>query len=92
MARLARLDLTEEQLDHYGEQLKDIVAYAAQVQAVDTGGVEEMGHPMGMTNAFRDDVVADTLDRDRVLDGAPATKDGYFVVPPSLGVEESDSS
>ncbi|MPZ54273.1 MAG: Asp-tRNA(Asn)/Glu-tRNA(Gln) amidotransferase subunit GatC [Acidimicrobiia bacterium] len=90
VARLARLDLDPEQLEHYGAQLQDIVAYAADVQAIDTEGLPEMSHPMGMDNSLRDDVVVASLDRERVLDNAPATEDGFLVVPPSLGEDEGD--
>ncbi len=94
VARLARLDLDEDQLAHYGAQLDAIVAYAAEVQAVDTSDIPEMSHPMGMENSFRDDVVVPSLDRDQVLEMAPAQEDGAFLVPPSLGdeAEEGDES
>jgi aspartyl-tRNA(Asn)/glutamyl-tRNA(Gln) amidotransferase subunit C len=84
VARLARLALSPEELDVYHTQLGVILEHAALVQALDTSGVEETAHPLGFVNAFRDDEVAASLDRDEVLAQAPAARDGYFVVPPAL--------
>jgi len=50
--------------------------------------VEPMNQPMPLTNVLRDDVVAESLDRDEVLASAPAAQDGRFRVPPIIGFEE----
>ncbi len=84
VARLARLALDDEQLERYRRQLGVILEHAARVQALDTEGVEPTGHPLGFTNAFRDDQVRPSLERDVVLAEAPDHRDGYFVVPPAL--------
>jgi aspartyl-tRNA(Asn)/glutamyl-tRNA(Gln) amidotransferase subunit C len=87
VARLARLDLVPEELEAYRQQLGDILDHAARVQAVATGDVEPTGHPSGVTNAFREDEIRASLDRDEVLAQAPDHRDGYFVVPPALETE-----
>jgi aspartyl-tRNA(Asn)/glutamyl-tRNA(Gln) amidotransferase subunit C len=87
VANLARLDLTDEDLDRYTEQLGDILAYAADVAALDTAGVPPTAHPLPLVNILRDDVVGPSLDRDEVLEQAPAAENGMFRVPRILGEE-----
>ena len=81
VARLARIALTEEELDMYGRQLGDILEHAERVQALPTEGVEPTSHPLPMVNAFRPDEVTGSLARDEILAQAPDTDDGYFRVP-----------
>jgi aspartyl-tRNA(Asn)/glutamyl-tRNA(Gln) amidotransferase subunit C len=81
VARLARIALSEEELDKYGRQLEHIVEYAVQVQALPTDGVPPTSHVLPMTNAFRPDEVTPSLDRDEILAQAPDSVDGYFRVP-----------
>jgi aspartyl-tRNA(Asn)/glutamyl-tRNA(Gln) amidotransferase subunit C len=81
IAQLARLALSEEELDSYGEQLEQILEHAARVQALPTEGVEPTSHPLTMVNAFRPDEVTACLDREEVLAQAPEAEDGYFRVP-----------
>ncbi len=87
VARLARLELDPGDLEVYRQQLGDILEHAARVQAVATGDVEPTGHPSGITNAFREDEVRPSLDRDEVLAQAPDHRHGFFVVPPALELE-----
>lgn len=87
VARLARLDLSEEELATYKGQLGAILDHAARVQTLDDLGETESIHPLELVNAFRDDVVCPSLDRDEVLSQAPATADGFFVAPPALEQE-----
>lgn len=84
VARLARLGLTETELEHYRDQLAVIVEHAARVQELEGEPDVDVTHPLGMVNAFRPDEVRPSLDREEVLDQAPETRDGYFVVPPAL--------
>ncbi len=85
VARLARLDLTAEELDHYTDQLAAILDHAADIEALDLEGVEPMTHPVPLVNVLREDVVRPCLDRDEVLAAAPAAESGRFKVPPILG-------
>ncbi len=84
VARLARLDLSDEELEAYKSQLSVILDHAARVQTLDAEPHPENAHPLGLSNIFRDDVVLPSLDRDEVLASAPETADGYFVVPPAM--------
>jgi len=85
VARLARLDLSDDELEHYTEQLAAILDHAADIEALDLEGVEPMTHPVPLSNVFRADVVRPCLDRDEVLAAAPAAESGRFKVPPILG-------
>jgi aspartyl-tRNA(Asn)/glutamyl-tRNA(Gln) amidotransferase subunit C len=87
VARLARLGLDARELDIYRRQLSVILEHAARVQEVATADLEPTAHPLGITNAFREDQVRPSLDRDEVLAQAPESRDGYFVVPPALEAE-----
>ena len=85
VAKLARLSLTDEQLETYGGQLDQILGHAERIQAMPTEGVPPTAHPFPMTNSFRPDEVRPSLDRDEVLAQAPDAVDGYFRVPRILG-------
>lgn len=84
VARLARIDLSDEDLARYGAQLAGILEHAARVQQLPTEDVEPTSHPLPMVNSFRPDEVTGSLDRDTVLSQAPEAEDGYFRVPPTL--------
>jgi aspartyl-tRNA(Asn)/glutamyl-tRNA(Gln) amidotransferase subunit C len=85
VARLARLDLTEEELALYTEQLRDVLEYAHVLAALETSGVEPTAHPQPLTNVFRADEPRPSLERDEVLAMAPDTEAGRFRVPRILG-------
>ena len=87
VARLARLDLSEEELSHYKEQLGVILDHAARVQSFEGETHDESVHPLGLVNVYREDVRRSSLDRDEVLAQAPDTSDGYFAVPPAMESE-----
>lgn len=81
VARLARLDLTESEIETFTAQLGDILDHAARVEALDTSGVEPTAHPLPLANVLRPDEVGASLDRDAVLEQAPEAENGYFRVP-----------
>jgi aspartyl-tRNA(Asn)/glutamyl-tRNA(Gln) amidotransferase subunit C len=85
VARLARIDLSAEELDLYAEQLAVVLDHAAQVAALDTTGVEPTAHPLPLKNVLRTDEPRPPLDRDEVLAQAPAVEDRRFLVPKILG-------
>jgi aspartyl-tRNA(Asn)/glutamyl-tRNA(Gln) amidotransferase subunit C len=85
VANLARLQLTDDELDHFTEQLAAVLEHARDVEALDVSGVAPTAHPYELTNVFRPDEVRPTLDRDEVLAQAPAAEAGQFRVPPVLG-------
>lgn len=88
VARLARIALSEEELDRYGSQLEAILEAAEAVQAMPTEDVPPTSHPIPMTNAFRPDEVTPPLDRDEILSQAPRAEGPYFRVPRILDAEE----
>ncbi len=85
VAHLARLDVTDEELDLYTEQLAAVLEHAADVAALDTSGVPPTAHPLPITNVLRTDDVEPSLDRAEVLSQAPAVEDSRFKVPRILG-------
>jgi len=85
VARLARLELSADELVTATDQLGAMLDYFAEIDALDLSGVEPMNQPYPHANVLRDDVVQPTLDRDEVMAAAPRTEDGRFWVPPILG-------
>lgn len=87
VAKLARLDLTTEELDRFTAQLADVLGHAQDIEALDLADVEPMAHPVPLKNVLRPDEPRPCLDRDEVLSQAPAAEDGRFRVPRILGEE-----
>jgi aspartyl-tRNA(Asn)/glutamyl-tRNA(Gln) amidotransferase subunit C len=85
VAKLARLLLTDEELDTFTPQLAAVLEHAADVEALDLDDVPPTAHPFPLKNVWRPDVPRDAGIRDAVLAEAPATEDGMFRVPPVLG-------
>jgi aspartyl-tRNA(Asn)/glutamyl-tRNA(Gln) amidotransferase subunit C len=87
LARLARLDLTPDELTLFSRQLSDFLAYADQVREIDTTGVPPTSHPTGTAGVLREDLPAPSLPRDVVLKQAPEAdvSAGLFKVPRVLG-------
>jgi aspartyl-tRNA(Asn)/glutamyl-tRNA(Gln) amidotransferase subunit C len=90
LAHLARLELSEQELDIYVGQLSvilDAVATVSAVAALDAD-IEPTTHAVPLTNVYRDDVVRPGLTHEAALAGAPAVEDGRFRVPQILGEEQ----
>ncbi len=85
VARLARLDLTDEELALFTVQLGAVLEHAGDVAALDTEGVAPTAHPLPLRNVLREDMVVPSLDREEVLAQAPAVESHRFKVPPILG-------
>lgn len=85
VARLARLALNEDELEGYRNQLGAILDHAAKVQSLEGDPQVESAHPLGFVNAYREDEVGESLERDEVLGQAPEVEGGFFVVPPAGG-------
>lgn len=81
LAKLARLSLTDAELDHYATQLDVILGAVARVSEVATPDVPATSHPIPMTNVFREDVRQPTLSNAEALAAAPAVEDERFRVP-----------
>src|SRR5262245_25905132 len=87
VAKLARLELTDDELELFTPQLAAVIEHAADVEALDLGDVPPTAHPYPLRNVFRADEVRPSIDREEVLAEAPAVEDGRFKVPPILGEE-----
>lgn len=87
VAHLARLALTEEEIDLFSAQLAAVLDHAGDVAALDTSGVPPTAHPLPVTNVLRPDEPGACLGRDEVLAQAPQAEDGRFRVPRILGEE-----
>ncbi|MCU0284444.1 MAG: Asp-tRNA(Asn)/Glu-tRNA(Gln) amidotransferase subunit GatC [Candidatus Nanopelagicales bacterium] len=87
LGRLARLSLTEDELDRYSAQLADIVAAVARVTEVATPDVPATSHPMPLQNVFREDVPRPSLTQQQALGDAPDAQEGRFRVPRILDEE-----
>jgi aspartyl-tRNA(Asn)/glutamyl-tRNA(Gln) amidotransferase subunit C len=85
VARLARLELTDDELGTFTDQLAKVLDHARDVEALDVGDVPPTAHPYPLKNVMRPDQPAPTLPRGAALDAAPAVEDGLFRVPPVLG-------
>ena len=87
VARLARLSLTDDELDRFTGQLAAVLDHARDVESLDVGNVPPTAHPLPIKNVLRPDVVVASLDRAEVLAAAPSVEDDRFAVPPILGEE-----
>lgn len=85
LAKLARLALSDEELDRFAEQIDGIIGHVSAVQQVDAAGVEPMSHPHSIQTTMREDVVVPTLTAEQALDQAPEVAEQRFVVPQILG-------
>lgn len=81
LARLARLAVTEEELDLFAGQLDVILGAVARVSEVAAADIPPTSHAVPLTNVFRDDVPRAGLTQQQALAGAPAAEDGRFRVP-----------
>ena len=88
LARLARLALTEDELDSFAGQLDAILGHVSQIQAVDVAGVEATDNPLKDVNVFRPDVIEPSLSQQEALAQAPKAADDRFAVPRILGEAE----
>lgn len=85
VARLARLELAEEQIDTFTGQLDAILDHAADVEALELDDVPPTSHPYPLVNVLRDDAVGATLANEQALAAAPHAEEGRFRVPTILG-------
>jgi aspartyl-tRNA(Asn)/glutamyl-tRNA(Gln) amidotransferase subunit C len=88
LADLARIDLSDAELDHLAPQLNVILESVASIQGVAGDDVPPTSHPLPLTNVFRDDVVTPGLTVEQALSGAPETEQQRFSVPRILGEEQ----
>ncbi len=87
LAALARIDMSDDDLDLFGGQLNAIVDSVAKVAEVASDDVPATSHPIPMSNVHRPDEVRPSLSQEAALAGAPQAEDGRFRVPQILGEE-----
>jgi aspartyl-tRNA(Asn)/glutamyl-tRNA(Gln) amidotransferase subunit C len=85
VATLARLSLTDDELDTFTGQLAKVLGHAEDVERLQLDDVPPTSHPYPLTNVLRADVVGPTLTAEQALEAAPAAEDAQFRVPPILG-------
>ncbi len=91
VARLARLELTEDEVARMSEELSDVLGHIEKIGELDLDGVAPTTHVVEVSNALRPDVVQVSLPRDVALASAPAVADGGFLVPsPQAPVTSSE--
>ena len=84
IAELAKIGLSEDEIERYREQLSAILDYAAALQRVDTGAIPPTARVLEGTNVMRPDVPGPSLPVEDVLANAPSRRDDLFCVPPVL--------
>lgn len=87
LARLARIEMNDSELDHLAQEMELILASVARVQEVATSDVPPTSHPIPVNNVVRADVVRPSLTPAEALSGAPAQAEDRFKVPQILGEE-----
>ncbi len=85
VAALARLALSEEELEQMTRELSKIVGFVSLLEELDTSEVEPLAHPLGTTNVFREDVPAPSLPVELAIATAPKQDGECFLVPAVLG-------
>ena len=86
VATLARLKLSEDELETFTSQLDEVLEYVDILNEVDTDDVEPMAHAAELTDVFRQDETRESLPRDQALANAPKTDGHFFLVPQILDV------
>ena len=84
IARLARINLSPDELEQFSNQLSDILDYVDQLDELNTDDVEPTSHPLKISNVFRDDKVGQSLSSQEALANAPQTHGDFFAVPKVL--------
>jgi len=88
VAKLALLDLSDDEVAEFTVQLGAVLATADAMDDIDLEGIEPTHHPLGLVNVTRPDTVVASLDREEVLGQAPSVENERFKVPPALGEEQ----
>ena len=84
IARLAKLELSEEERERYASQLDSIVAYVEKLSEVDTTGIEPLAHVNDLMNVWREDKSRSSLSEEEVFKNSPKHDKEFFLVPKVL--------
>jgi aspartyl-tRNA(Asn)/glutamyl-tRNA(Gln) amidotransferase subunit C len=90
VADLARLGLTEEEVERFGEQLNAILEAVGKVSELDLSDVEPMSHPLELVNVWAEDEPWQSLTLEEALANAPDREGSYFRVPPTTGPADEE--
>ncbi|MBI1336942.1 MAG: Asp-tRNA(Asn)/Glu-tRNA(Gln) amidotransferase subunit GatC [Phycisphaera sp.] len=85
VAKLARLALSPDQVEHHARKLANVLGYAEKIGQLNVEGVEPMAHAMDLSNVMREDKVNEGLSVDKVLANAPDKEPPFFKVVKVLG-------
>jgi aspartyl-tRNA(Asn)/glutamyl-tRNA(Gln) amidotransferase subunit C len=88
VADLARLALTDEEIDRFGEQLNAILEAVGKVSELDLAEIEPTSHPLELVNVWAEDEPRPSLTLEEALANAPEREDSFFRVPPTAGPAE----
>jgi aspartyl-tRNA(Asn)/glutamyl-tRNA(Gln) amidotransferase subunit C len=80
IAKLARVELSDDEIETFSEQLSEILTHFDVLKSIDTEGVEQTAHTLPLRNIFADDASRPSMPQDDVLALAPNTEDGYLRV------------
>ncbi len=84
VAKLSRLELTEDEVQEFTGQLSAILDYVEKMNELDTAGVEPLAHCLPVSNVLREDSAKESLGTEKVLANAPQRDDDFFKVPKIL--------
>jgi aspartyl-tRNA(Asn)/glutamyl-tRNA(Gln) amidotransferase subunit C len=84
LARLARLELSQEEIDLFGGQLGRILDHVEQMNKLDISGIEPTAHAISVFDVIREDAVTESLPKQTILENAPHNANGLFLVPKVL--------
>jgi aspartyl-tRNA(Asn)/glutamyl-tRNA(Gln) amidotransferase subunit C len=84
VAKLSRLDLTDDEVAEFAVQLSAILGYVEKMNELDTDNVEPLAHCLAVSNVFREDIVRESMGTEKTLANAPDVDDEFFKVPKIL--------
>jgi aspartyl-tRNA(Asn)/glutamyl-tRNA(Gln) amidotransferase subunit C len=84
VANLARIRLTDKEIERFSKQLKDVLKYIDKLKELDITNIQPTSHVLPLKNIFREDVVKSSLNSEEVLKNAPQRKGNFFKVPKVL--------
>jgi aspartyl-tRNA(Asn)/glutamyl-tRNA(Gln) amidotransferase subunit C len=81
VAKLSRLKITDEEASKMAIDLDNILEYASKINELNTENIEPTSHSMPLKNVLRDDVVIESLDRNKIMSNGPDVENGFYKVP-----------
>ena len=88
IAYLAKLEIGEDEIERYTEELNQILSYTDKLNELDTSGVEPLSYPIEYINVFREDTIVPSFSTEKVLKNAPDRSDTHFRVPKVIKIDK----